>query len=63
MDATDLDKIVDKLMVFRGKLPMYEDHGNKYFNECTQEMYSKVDELIQFIDAYALCGILGRNKL
>lgn len=62
MDATDLDKIVDKLLVFRGRMPMYEHHGNRYFNECTQEMYSKIDELIEFIDLYSKCGILGLNK-
>jgi len=62
MDPTDLDKIVDKLMVFRGRLPRYEDHGIHYFNECTQEMYNKIDDLLEFIELYSSSGIMGLNK-
>jgi len=56
MDATDLDKIVDKLMVFRGKLP---DTYSGYVHECTQEMINEIDRLIEFIDLYSKCGVIG----
>lgn len=53
MEPTDFDKIADKLLVFRGRLPKYEDHGICYLNECTQELLRKIDELLELIDLYA----------
>ena len=55
MDATDLDKIVDKLLVFRGKLP---DTYSGYHHECTQQMINEIDRLIEYIDLYSKSGAI-----
>ena len=58
MDATDFDKIVDKLMQFRGKLPKYEDGYTTHINSCTQQMLNEIDHLIEMIDLYSRSGII-----
>lgn len=55
MEPTDLDKIVDKLLVFRGKIP---PKYTGYHHECNQELINKIDELIEFIDLYSLSGVI-----
>ena len=55
MNPTDLDKIVDKLLVFRGRLPRVEDHPSLtwYQRECIDEMLCRIDDFIQTIDHFA----------
>ena len=58
MDSTDLDKIVDKLLVFRSRLPRVEDNPQLtwFQRECIQEMLSRIDDFITAIDHFSLCG-------
>ena len=55
MELTDLDKIVDKLLVFRGKIPPAFDG---YHRECNQDLINRIDELIEFIDLYSRSGVI-----
>lgn len=59
MNAQDLDEIVDKLMVFRGKMPRGENYLELtwYQRECIQEMLARIDEFIEIIDLFGLSGV------
>ena len=60
MDSTDLDKIVDKLLVFRGRLPRFEDHPQLTWwqKECINEMYQRIADFIEGIDLFSQCGVV-----
>ena len=60
MDSTDLDKIVDKLLVFRGRIPRIEDHPELtwFQKECIREMNIRIDDFITAIDHFSLCGVV-----
>lgn len=51
MESSDLDKIVDKLMVFRGRLPdLYEVDLTWWQRECVKETIHDIERLITTID-------------
>ncbi len=53
MDSTDLDKIVDKLLVFRGRIPKEGEVPMTNFHlEVNQRLIDNIDVLIQHIDLY-----------
>lgn len=53
MNCTDLDKIVDKLLVFRGRIPKRGDIPmTEYHIEANLVLISWIDDLIQHIDLY-----------
>jgi hypothetical protein len=57
MDSTDLDKIVDKLLVFRGRMPL-KDNLTWYQGECVDEMLQRIDDFIEAIDLFSRCGVV-----
>ena len=51
MDSTDLDKIVDKLLVFRTRMPRLDDIGLTWWQkECIRETFHDINRLITTID-------------
>lgn len=53
MDNTDLDKIVDKLLVFRGRIPREGDIPmTKFHLEANHVLINWIDDFIQHIDLY-----------
>ena len=62
MDAQDYDKIVDKLMQFRGKIPDNTQLTNFYAIEAAKKLRYKVDELLSAIDWYAYVDASGWIK-
>lgn len=55
MEASDLDKIVDKLLVFRARLPKIDNNGFKeslswWQKECIRETMHDINRLITTID-------------
>ena len=57
MDSTDLDKIVDKLLVFRGRMPN-KDNLTWYQRECVDDMLQRIDDFIEAIDLFSVCGVV-----
>lgn len=62
MDATDYEKIADKLMVFRGKLPQNNTLSHHMARMTTDDMKNKIDLLLMFIDEYAKLDCAGWIK-
>lgn len=62
MDAQDYDKIVDKLMQFRGKLPDVGQLSQHKARMVTIDMKSKIDRLLMYIDEYAKLDSAGWIK-
>ena len=62
MDAQDYDKIVDKLMQFRGKIPFYGDVNERVAKAAISELTKAIDHLLWQIDNYAKCDSLGWIK-
>jgi len=60
MESSDLDKIVDKLLVFRSRLPRVEDHPQLtwFQRECIQEMLWRIDDFIQTLDHFGQSGVV-----
>lgn len=52
MDPQEYDKIADKLMQFRNKLPR-DELGSRRAQVITAELRTKVMELLEAIDIYA----------
>ena len=51
MNPTDLDKLVDKLLVFRGRMPRSEDYPLTWWQKAVvDDTYAKIDDLIQTLD-------------
>lgn len=51
MNPQDLDKIVDKLLVFRTRLPRQSDKGLTWWQkECLRETFHDINRLITTID-------------
>jgi len=51
MEASDLDKIVDKLLVFRTRMPRLDDAGLTWWQkECIRETFHDINRLITTID-------------
>lgn len=53
MDPTHHEKIVDKLMQYRGKIPKSVNPKNLIAKHSTAELKKSIDELIYQIDLYA----------
>ena len=53
MDPTHHEKIVDKLMQYRGKIPKYGQLADKIAQFHSEDLRNQIDELIQLIDWYA----------
>ena len=55
MDPTHHEKIVDKLMQYRGKIPKNQVLGDRKAMWTCDQMKNYIDELILEIDAFAKC--------
>ena len=53
MDPTHHEKIVDKLMQYRGKIPKHHQLADKIAMFHSEDLRNQIDELIQLIDWYA----------
>lgn len=62
MDAQDYDKIVDKLMQFRGKIPHYGDVNERVAKCAVYELLKSIDNLLWQIDNYSKADSLGWIK-
>lgn len=53
MEPQDLDKIVDKLLVFRKKIRSMPTHQLTWWQkQCLEEMNKQTDEFIKLIDMF-----------
>ena len=50
MDATDFDKMADKIMVFRGKLPKLYDLQSPYAYARVNDMLNLIEQMLTEID-------------
>ena len=51
MESTDIDKIIDKLLVFRGRMPRSEDYPLTWWQKAVvDDAYTKIDDLILTLD-------------
>tara|TARA_A100001201_G_scaffold98201_1_gene84651 strand:+ start:1450 stop:1626 length:177 start_codon:yes stop_codon:yes gene_type:complete len=51
MEASDLDKIVDKLLVFRTRMPKLDNPSLTWWQkECLRETFHDINRLISTID-------------
>jgi hypothetical protein len=55
MDPTHHEKIVDKLMQYRGKIPKTGQLADKKAQFTADQMRIYIDDLIANIDAFATC--------
>lgn len=62
MDAKEYDKIVDKLMQFRGKIPQYGVVYDRVAKMAVYELNKSIDQLLWQIENYAQCDALGWIK-
>jgi hypothetical protein len=59
MDAIHYEKIADKLMQFRGKLPKDAHLSTEFGEQTTARIQQKIQELLECIDWYADFDNLG----
>jgi len=59
MDPSHYDKIADKLMQFRGKLPSNDDLSDDYARYCSNVLKIKIDNLLKNIDEIAILDAQG----
>lgn len=62
MDARHYEQIVDKLMIFRGKIPRYGDVNDIAAKDAVYELTRRIDKLLREIDNYAEKDALGWIK-
>jgi mannosyltransferase OCH1-like enzyme len=62
MDSKEYDKIVDKLLQFRGKIPQYGAVNDRFAKMAVYELHKKIDDLIWQIDTYANSDLAGWIK-
>ena len=62
MDPTHHEKIVDKLMQYRGKIPKTVNSSNRIAFGLTYDLKKQIDDLIWYIDAYAKAQDMGLIK-
>jgi len=62
MDPTHHEKIVDKLMQYRGKIPKSGHLGDKEAQWTCEHMKKYIDNLIEHIDTFAKCFEKGLIK-
>ena len=54
MDAQDYDKIVDKLMQFRGKIVPIAELSDRVAISATYELLKSIDDMLWHIDKHAI---------
>ena len=59
MDAIHRDKIADKLIQFRSKIPHQDDLGTRMGKNAVIELKNKIDDLLWQIDNYAMVDSSG----
>lgn len=62
MNPTNYDKIVDKLLQFRGKIPKYAEVNDRVAKCAVWELTKAIDDLLWQIDNYAKADELGWIK-
>jgi len=62
MDNIHYDKIADKLIQFRMKIPMQAELMTRIGKNAAWELRSKIDDLLWQIDNYAECDNKGLIK-
>ena len=62
MDTHDYDKIADKLMQFRGKLPDVGQLRYHMARMTTIDMKNRIDKLLMYIDEYGKLDAAGWIK-
>ena len=62
MDSTEYDKIVDKILQFRGKIPQYGAVNDRVAKCAVYELHKSIDQLLWQIDNYAKADALGWIK-
>jgi len=62
MDAIHHEKIADKLMQYRGKIPEYGNVNERIAKCAIYELTKAIDDLLWQIDNYAKCDNLGWIK-
>tara|TARA_B100000212_G_scaffold340003_1_gene319597 strand:+ start:1052 stop:1240 length:189 start_codon:yes stop_codon:yes gene_type:complete len=62
MDAKEYDKIVDKLMQFRGKIPITGNLNNDQAKVAARNVRNSIDNLLDYIDSLAELDALGWIK-
>ena len=62
MDSTEYDKIVDKLIQFRGKMPQTAHLDSDQARLAAHNVRYAIDNLLVYIDRYAELDILGWIK-
>ena len=62
MDAKEYDKIVDKLMQFRGKIPITGNLNNDTAKVAARNVRNSIDNLLDYIDSLAELDALGWIK-
>lgn len=62
MDPIHYDKIADKLMQFRGKLPYVETLSDQHAQFTVEQLIIYIDGLLANIDAYAELDAKGWIK-
>ena len=62
MDSKEYDKIVDKLLQFRGKIPQYGALNDRVAKMAVYELNKKIDDLIWQIDNFANSDLAGWIK-
>jgi hypothetical protein len=56
------EKIADKLMQYRGKIPKYGEVNDRVAKSAVYELTKAIDDLLWQIDNYAKCDALGWIK-
>lgn len=62
MDARNHEKIADKLMQYRGKIPKYAEVNDRVAKCAVWELTKAIDDLLWQIDNYAKADDLGWIK-
>ena len=62
MGSTEYDRIVDKILQFRGKIPQYGAVNDRVAKMAVYELNKAIDQLLWQIDNYAKCDALGWIK-
>jgi hypothetical protein len=59
MDAKHHEKIADKLMQYRGKIPKYAEVNDRIAKMMVRSLTTKIDEVLWEIDHFAKADDLG----
>ncbi len=62
MEPIHHEKIADKLMQYRGKIPKYGEVNDRVAKSAVWELTKAIEDLLWQIDNYAKCDSLGWIK-